>query len=78
MPQRVSSPVAKKAIYDSDLGYELGIEVIFDANPGDEIPGSSTYAVILTVVVYVRLAIPYGAKRLFNQTTKDIISEVIL
>ena len=65
MPQRVSSPVAKKAIYDSDLGYELGIEVIFDANPGDEIPGSSTYAVILTswsVVVYVRLDTPFGEK----------------
>ena len=39
------------------------------------------YAVILTswsVVVYVRLDTPFGAKRQFNQTIKDIISEVIL
>ena len=42
---------------------------------------SSTYAVILTswsVVVYLRLDTPFGAKRQFNQTIKDIISEVIL
>ena len=41
MPQRVSSPVAKTAIYDSNLGYKDGIEAIYDANPRGEIPGCS-------------------------------------